>query len=115
MRASLLLLCALPLVAFTCGNRLPVVANQIDRPIHVRAMWSDGRWMDSDLHPGHRLFLSDPPHHPETVVISTPDGESQIFTRDNAPDLIGRAVTGPIVGWKATPNGVLPLTAGELK
>ena len=114
-RASVLLLIALSLLGFTCGNRKPVVVNQLSRPIRISSTWEDGKSVDGELAPNGRLFLSDPPHHPQQVVISLPDGESHTFTKANAPGLIGQAVTGTVVGWKVTSTGVLPLLEGELK
>lgn len=114
-RASVLLLIALSLLGFTCGNRKPVVVNQLTYPIRVSSTCEDGMSVDGELLPNGRAFLSDPPHHPQQVVISLPDGESHTFTKANAPDLIGQPVTGPVVGWKVTSAGVLPLLEGELK
>jgi hypothetical protein len=109
------LLFVLPLFGFTCGNRKPIVANQLSRPIHVMLTWENGKPVEDELPPGGRAFLSDPPHHPQQVVISLPDGESYTFTKLNAPELIGHPVTGHVVGWKVTGRGVSLLLEGELK
>jgi hypothetical protein len=114
-RASVALLIALSLFGFACANRKPVVANELARSICIRSTWDDGKSVDGVLPPNGRAFLSDPPHHPQQVVISLPDGESYTFTRANAPDLIGQPVTGSIIGWRVTSGGVLPLLDGELK
>ena len=114
-RTSAVLLIALSVVGFTCGNRMPVVVNQLPHPIRVISTWDDGRSVHGELPPAGRAFLSDPPHHPQQVVISLPDGESHTFTKANAPELIGHPVTGPVVGWKVTSAGVLPLLESELK
>jgi hypothetical protein len=114
-RTSVLLLAALSVLGFTCGNRKPIVVNQLAHPIRVISTWDEGGSMDGELPPGGRLFLSDPPRHPRQVVISLPDGESHTFTKENAPELIGHPVTGPVVGWKVTSAGVLPLLESDLK
>lgn len=108
-------LIALTLLGFTCGDRRPVVVNELDRPINVRSIWKDGTSTGGELPPSGRLFLAEPPRYPEEVIISVPAGETYRFTRANSPELIGRAMTGSIVGWKVTNSGVLPLTAEELK
>lgn len=108
-------LIALTLLGFTCGDRRPVVVNELDRSINVRSTWKDGTSAAGDLPPSGRLFLAEPPRFPEEVVISVPAGETYRFTRANSPELIGHAITGPVVGWKVTDSGVLPLTAEELK
>src|SRR5262245_30767528 len=112
--AAALVIVWLPTVAFTCGNRLPVVVKTLDRPIGLRSTWEDGQSVDDSIGPSVRAFLSSPPHHPVEVVISPPGGESFIATRDGAPELLGGPVEGPVVGWKVTPAGVQPLGLEEL-
>ena len=106
---------ALTLLGFTCGDRRPVVVNELDRPINVRSTWKDGTSAGGEVPPQGRLFLAEPSRYPEEVVISIPAGETYRFTRANAPELIGRAITGSVVGWKVTESGVLLLTAEELR
>src|SRR5262245_10214045 len=107
-------LVALSTVAFTCGNRLPVVVNGLDQPVRVRSTWEDGRSTDHSIGPSVRAFLSSPPHHPVEVVITPPDGASFTATRDDAPELLGGPVRGPMVGWKVTPAGIQRLGEQEL-
>lgn len=114
-RAVIGFLTALALLGFTCGDRRPVVVNQLARPINVRLTWSDGTTSAGGVPPSGRLFLADPPRYPEQVVISVSGGETYTFSSANSPELIGHAITGTVVGWKVTDSGVLPLTAEELK
>ena len=114
-RPIFLVLFALSLLGFTCGNRKPVVVNALDRSIYVRSTWEDGTSVGGELAASGHLFLSDPPHYPKEVMISVPGGDSHTFTKANAPDLIGHPVTGAIIGWKVTDSGVLPLFIEELK
>jgi hypothetical protein len=114
-RAAVVSLIALTLLGFTCGDRRPVVVNELDCSINVRSTWADGTEAGGEVPPSGRLFLAEPPRYPEEVVIFVPDGETYKFNRANSPELIGRAIAGSVVGWKVTDFGVLPLTAEELQ
>jgi hypothetical protein len=102
-------------VAFTCGDRRPVVANDLREPIFVGWVNEDGTVVDFELPASGRLFLSDPPHHPQQVVITVPGGGVHTFTEENAPGLLRGAPTGSVIGWRVTESGVVPLTEGDLE
>ena len=109
-------LLSLSLFGFVCGDRCPVVLNELDRPIGVRITYTDGTSKSGELPVKGTLFLADPPRYPNEVIISVPTGATYTFTRSNSSEFLSGTVgAGPIVGWKVTDAGVLPLTKQELK
>ena len=92
----------------------PVVFNALPHPVIVEARYSDGAVSQGEIAARGVAHLGNPASPPVAIVISYQSAEIARLTASDYPSLLGRPVSGDLVGWKLTTGGVEPLSSREL-